>query len=152
MKESWPRRFLLYNCFEEEDTLQRTVGGVAEVLLAENSILISVGIILSSTNKCCLWARTLRIVLTPVRLCDDSVTVFSSHLSSRRDIFESCLSDLLWYWCSQDLFGQNDYFHHKRRTTPLPKETLFYLQFRSSPLCRLASRKQLPWCLYGIYG
>lgn len=40
-------------------------------------LLISVWIVLSSTNKCCLWARTLRIVLTPVRLCDDSVTVFS---------------------------------------------------------------------------
>jgi len=45
--------------FSREDTLQRTVGGVVEVLLAENSIKISVRIILSSTNKCCLWARTL---------------------------------------------------------------------------------------------
>lgn len=41
---------LWYTVFEE-GKLQRTVGGVVEELLAENSIKISVRIILSSTNK-----------------------------------------------------------------------------------------------------
>lgn len=53
-------------CFRGKDILQHTVRWVVEVLLVENSIIISVRIILSSTSKCCPWARTLRIVLTPV--------------------------------------------------------------------------------------
>ncbi len=60
--------------------------------------------------------------LTPVRLCDGSVTVFSPHLILKRDIFESCLFCLLWRRCSQNISGRNNYFHYRRRTTSLTKE------------------------------
>ena len=67
-------------------------------------------------------------------------------------LFKSYLSNLLWRRCPQNLFWGNNYFHYKWRTASLPKETFFYLQFRSIPFCQLASREQLPWCLYGFYG
>lgn len=91
MDESWLLRRFSNNfdvyCYWGKDTLQRTVGGVVKVLLAENSIVISVRIIFSSKNKCCLWERTLRIVLALVKLCDDSVTAFFLTFFIRRKVY-----------------------------------------------------------------
>ena len=58
--------------------------------------------------------RTLRIVLTPVRLCDDSVTAFPRIFQIGGILFEGCLSDLLRGRCPQILFGGYDRLHNRR--------------------------------------
>ena len=121
------------------------------MLLTENSIKISVRIILSSTNKCCLWARTLRIVLTPVRLCDDSVTASPRIFKIGGNSFESRLPNLLRSGCPQVFFNRDNHHHNGRCRAALPKETLFYLQQRLAPFLQLVVIKQLQKCLYGVY-